>query len=76
MNKSGDELVMHADVAVEELLERAAPRPVPPSEVDRVVRDAVHVEWHAAMGKGRLSARGLLISAALGRVGLSILDLG
>ena len=67
MNKSGDELVMHADVAVEELLERAAPRPVPPTEVERVVRDAVHVEWQAAMGKRRVRGRmmGIAIAATV-----------
>lgn len=48
---------------VERLLERAAPRPVPPPEEMQRVRDAVHAEWRA--GVGRRQTRRRLAFAAL-----------
>lgn len=39
--------------AVERLLEHAAPRPAPPAEDERAVREAVHAEWRRRIGRRR-----------------------
>ena len=46
----GDNTVRTED-AVEAILERAAPRPAPPAEDERVIRDAVYAEWQAVTGR-------------------------
>jgi len=45
------------DDAVEALLLRAAPRPVPPGKDEKMVRDAVFTEWQAMTGKRRQRTR-------------------
>ena len=51
MSNSSDNPTMRGDAAVVALLEHAAPRPVPPSEDEIAVRNAVHAEWRTATGK-------------------------
>ncbi len=43
--------------AVEELLEKATPRPRPPAADEQAVRDAVMAEWQAVTGKHRARRR-------------------
>lgn len=57
MNRSGDELRLRGDEAVEELLEYAAPRLTPPSKDEAIVRDAVRIEWQAVSGRIRTRRR-------------------
>ena len=57
MNRSGYELGLRGDEAVEELLEHAAPRPTPPGEDEAIVRDAVQAEWQAVTGRIRTRRR-------------------
>jgi len=57
MSKSSEEAVMRGDEAVEELLEHAAPRPMPPSEDEAIIRDTVHAEWRAVTGRIRMRRR-------------------
>ena len=45
MNNLRDELVVRGDDAVEALLEKAVPRPLPPINDEIAVRTAVHAEW-------------------------------
>ena len=45
MNRSVEESSLKKTDAVEALLQRAAPRPVPPEADERLVRDAVRAEW-------------------------------
>ncbi len=42
---------------VEALLERASPRPVPPSKDERMIREAVLSEWQAVTGRFRARTR-------------------
>lgn len=53
MSKSSEDFAMRGDEAVEALLEKAAPRPVPPSGDENIVRDAVYAEWQAVTGKAK-----------------------
>lgn len=46
-----------ADDAVEAVLRRAAPRPAPPVEDERIVREAVRAEWQAVVGQRRRASR-------------------
>jgi len=55
MNETGDNMAQSADT-VEALLEKAAPRPTPPDEVEQDIRTAVRAEW-MAVGKRRLRRR-------------------
>jgi hypothetical protein len=57
MNNSSDGIVVRADDAVEALLEKAVPRPTPPSEDEMVVHAAVHAEWKAVVDKVRRRRR-------------------
>lgn len=57
MNRSGDEIRLRGDAAVEELLEHAAPRPAPPIKDEAIVRDAVQSEWQAVTGRIRTRRR-------------------
>jgi len=57
MNNSSDEIVMRDDDAVEALLENAVPRPTPPAQDEKMVRDAVQAEWQAVTGKHRTRQR-------------------
>jgi len=57
MNNSSDEIVMRDDDAVEALLEDAVPRPAPPAQDEKMVRDAVHAEWQAVTGRHRTRQR-------------------
>jgi len=57
MNNSSDEIVMRDDDAVEALLENAVPRPTPPAQDEKIVRDAVHAEWQAVTHKHRTRQR-------------------
>lgn len=57
MNRSSDEWVMRGDDAVEALLERAAPRQMPPDQDEKMVRDAVHAEWQAVTSRHRMRQR-------------------
>jgi ferric-dicitrate binding protein FerR (iron transport regulator) len=67
MKQSGDELVMRADIAVEALLEKAAPRLAPPTMDEKIVRDAVRAEWQAVTSKHRARRRmtGMAIAATV-----------
>jgi len=64
MKKSGGEFSVNADIAVEALLERAAPRPVPPGEDEELVRDAVHAEWLAVTNNRRIRRRTASLAVA------------
>ena len=55
MNEPGN--VIRSDDAVEALLEKAAPRPVPPAKDERIVREAVRAEWQAVTGRHRTRRR-------------------
>ncbi len=57
--------------AVEELLGRASPRPMPPAEVERCVREAVHAEWQAVSGR-RVMRRRIMTLAAAAAVVLAV----
>jgi len=57
MNNSSDEIGMRDDDAVEALLENALPRPAPPAQDEKMVRDAVHAEWQAVTGRHRTRQR-------------------
>jgi|GEM_PF-993204 len=57
MKKSRDEMALHGDEAVEALLEKAAPRPTPPDQDEKMVREAVFAEWQAVTGKHRTRQR-------------------
>jgi len=48
---------MHSNDIVEELLERATPRPAPPGEDERMVREAVTAEWQSVAGKVKMRKR-------------------
>ena len=48
---------MHSNDVVEELLEKATPRPAPPGEDERMVREAVTAEWQSVAGKVKLRRR-------------------
>jgi len=48
---------MRSHDIVEELLEKATPRPAPPSEDEHVVREAVMAEWQSVAGKVKLRRR-------------------
>jgi ferric-dicitrate binding protein FerR (iron transport regulator) len=52
MNENGNNMARSAD-AVEALLERAAPRPMPPGEVEQDIRAAVRAEWMAIRSRRR-----------------------
>ena len=51
MRNSSEERVTRGDMAVEALLQKAAPRPAPPGEDERAVRDAVYAEWQTVTGR-------------------------
>lgn len=53
MIDSAKEIPLDTDEAVEALLGRAAPRPVPPKPERDAVRDAVHAEWIELTGSRR-----------------------
>lgn len=53
MTRSGEEYTVRQGDAVEALLEKAAPRPVPPDADEQQVREAVHAEWRSVTGKVR-----------------------
>lgn len=57
MSKSSEYFAMRGDDAVEALLEKAAPRPAPPSGDEKIVRAAVYAEWQAVAGKVRVRRR-------------------
>lgn len=58
---------MSNDDAIETLLERAAPRPVPPEHVETDVRAAVHAAWRSTVGgrRRRRTIAGLAVAATL-----------
>ena len=45
MSHSYEDIVVRSDDAIETLLEKAGPRPTPPGNDEKIVRDAVHAEW-------------------------------
>lgn len=51
MSGADRENTVRTEDAVEALLERAAPRPAPPAEDEKVIRDAVYAEWQAVTGR-------------------------
>jgi len=51
MSGTGEDSVRRAEDVVEALLEQASPRPVPPTEDEQRVREAVRAEWQAVTGK-------------------------
>ncbi len=64
--------------AIEALLEKAAPRPVPPPDDEQAIREAVRAEWQTVVGGRRSRSRSLRYAIAAGIVlavtaGLSVL---
>lgn len=57
MSNMSDNVVTRTDESVEHLLEKAAPRPTPPSEDEKIVRDAVYAEWQAVTAKVKTRRR-------------------
>lgn len=57
MSNTSETIVTRGDEAVEHLLEKAAPRPTPPSEDEQIVRDAVYAEWQAVTGRVKTRQR-------------------
>ncbi len=57
MSKLGENTEIRGSDAIEALLQKAAPRPAPPSEDEQVVRDAVAAEWKAVTGKVKMRQR-------------------
>jgi len=55
MNESSENLALSGNDAVEALLEKAAPRPVPPESVEQDVRAAVRSEWFNVTTRRRRS---------------------
>ncbi len=53
MTKSGEEFTVRQGDAIEALLGRAKPRPVPPTEDEQRVRETVHAEWRSVTGRTR-----------------------
>lgn len=51
MNRLGEENTVPADDIVEELLEQASPRPMPPADDAASIRAAVHAEWQTVTGR-------------------------
>lgn len=64
MTDMGRESSWNSDEAVEELLGKAAPRPVPAAEDARAVRDAVHAEWRQVTDRARNTKRLVSFAAA------------
>ncbi len=59
--------------AVEELLVRAVPRPLPPAAEEAVVRDAIHAEWRRLTSRRRLRRRGIGVGmAATALLGIAV----
>lgn len=67
MNKPSEDISVQRGDAVEALLEKAAPRPVPPAEVENEIRAAVYAEWQAVTGtaRRRRQVRGFAIAATV-----------
>lgn len=57
MKSSNDNVVVRGDAAVEALLEKAVPRPSPPSKDGQAVHEAVMAEWRVITGKARKRQR-------------------
>lgn len=57
MSNARDDIAVRGDDAIEALLEKAAPRPTPPSGDETLVRDAVQAEWRAVTGRARTRRR-------------------
>jgi len=57
MSHSYEDIVARSDDAIEELLEKAGPRPTPPGNDEKIVRDAVHAEWQAVTRRIRTRRR-------------------
>jgi hypothetical protein len=57
MSKSGENTDIRGGDAIEALLQKATPRPSPPSADEQVVRDAVAAEWKAVTGKAKMRRR-------------------
>ena len=57
MSNTRDDIVMRSDDAIEALLEKAAPRPTPPSGDEKIVRDAVQAEWQVVTGRIKMRRR-------------------
>ncbi len=57
MSKSSENTDIRSGDAIEALLKKAAPRPIPPAEDEQVVRDAVVAEWEAVAGRVKLRQR-------------------
>jgi len=57
MNDIRDDSALRSNDPIEALLEKAAPRPAPPSADEKIVRDAVQAEWQAATGRIKMRRR-------------------
>lgn len=57
MSKSGEHTEIRGGDAIEALLQKAAPRPTPPGEDEKVVRDTVMAEWKSVAGKTKMRQR-------------------
>jgi hypothetical protein len=57
MSKSGENTDIRGGDAIEALLQKAAPRPTPPTEDEQIVRDAATAEWKAVAGKVKTRQR-------------------
>ncbi len=57
MKSSNENIIVRGDAAVEALLEKAVPRPSPPTNDAQAVREAVMAEWRAVAGKANTRQR-------------------
>lgn len=64
MNEKREEMTIDTDDAVEALLARASPRPVPPETDAREIRAAVKSEWRSVTGRHRSRRRWVRFAAA------------
>jgi len=67
MNTTSDEQTVPKDEVVEALLQKAAPRPMPPEDIEQEIRAAVHGEWAAVSGRRRRwrTGRNLAVAATV-----------
>ena len=57
MSKLGENTGIRGGDPIEALLQKAAPRPTPPTEDEQIVRAAVTAEWKAVAGKVKTRQR-------------------
>jgi hypothetical protein len=67
MNRTSDQPGVQDDSAVEALLQKAAPRPLPPEHIEHEIRTAVHADWATVSGRHRRwrAGRNVAIAATM-----------